>query len=77
MVDADDWLLGSHRAGETWQAMETLGRYGGVDWFGLGDRDLGTHLYRTHRIGQGATLTEVTAEIVRPGGSAAGTAGDR
>ena len=51
-------------AGESWQAMETLGRYGGVDWFNLGDRDLGTHLYRTHRIGQGATLTEVTAEIV-------------
>lgn len=51
-------------AGESWQAMETLGRYGGVDWFNLGDRDLGTHLYRTHRMGQGATLTEVTAEIV-------------
>ena len=51
-------------AGESWQAMETLGRYGGVDWFNLGDRDLGTHLDRTHRMGQGATLTEVTAEIV-------------
>ncbi len=51
-------------AGETWQAMETLGRYGGVDWFNLGDRDLGTHLYRTHRLHQGASLTEVTAEIV-------------
>ena len=34
-------------AGETWQAMETLGRYGGATWFNLGDRDLGTHLYRT------------------------------
>ena len=34
-------------AGETWQAMEALGRYGGVTWFNLGDRDLGTHLYRT------------------------------
>ena len=33
-------------AGETWQAMETLRRYGGDDWFNLGDRDLGTHLYR-------------------------------
>jgi len=52
-------------AGETWQAMETLGRYGGVDWFNLGDRDLGTHLYRTHRLQQGASLTEVTGEIVR------------
>jgi LPPG:FO 2-phospho-L-lactate transferase len=50
-------------AGETWQAMETLGRYGGVTWFNLGDRDLGTHLYRTQRLSEGATLAEVTAEI--------------
>ncbi len=49
---------------ESWQAMEMVGRYGGVDWFNLGDRDLGTHLYRTHRLAEGATLTEVTAEIV-------------
>ena len=49
--------------GETWQAMEALGRYGGVTWFNLGDRDLGTHLYRTQRLREGATLTEVTAEI--------------
>lgn len=48
---------------ESWQAMETVGRYGGVTWFGLGDRDLGTHLYRTQRRVEGATLTEVTAEI--------------
>ena len=50
--------------GETWQAMEALGRYGGVTWFNLGDRDLGTHLYRTQRLQEGATLTEVTGEIV-------------
>ena len=50
--------------GETWQAMDMVRRYGGVDWFNLGDRDLGTHLYRTHRLGQGATLAEATAEII-------------
>jgi LPPG:FO 2-phospho-L-lactate transferase len=49
---------------ETWQAMEMVSHYGGVDWFNLGDRDLGTHLFRTHRLRQGATLSEVTAEIV-------------
>lgn len=48
---------------ETWQAMSELGRYGGENWFNLGDRDLGTHLYRTARLGAGASLTEVTAEI--------------
>jgi len=50
---------------ETWQAMETLRRYGGVSWFNLGDRDLGTHLYRTQRRRDGARLSEVTAEIIR------------
>ncbi|WP_419919984.1 2-phospho-L-lactate transferase [Candidatus Poriferisocius sp.] len=50
-------------AGETWQAMEALDRYGGITWFRLGDRDLATHLYRTHRLGQGADLASVTGEI--------------
>lgn len=48
---------------ESWQAMTELGRYGGENWFNLGDRDLGTHLYRTQRLADGATLTDVTAEI--------------
>jgi LPPG:FO 2-phospho-L-lactate transferase len=49
--------------GETWQAMESVRRYGGIDWFGLGDRDIGTHMYRTQRLSEGAQLTTVTAEI--------------
>ena len=32
-------------------------------WFNLGDRDLGTHLYRTGRRREGAPLSQVTAEI--------------
>lgn len=50
-------------AGETWQAMSMVERYGGISWFNLGDRDLGTHLYRTQRLSEGASLAEVTAEI--------------
>ena len=50
-------------ADESWQAMETLERYGGQTWFNLGDRDLGTHLFRTQRLAEGATLAEVTAEV--------------
>ena len=58
--------------GETWDAMGALERYAkvippgsvaGGAWFGLGDRDLATHLYRTGRLAEGAGLTEVTAEI--------------
>jgi LPPG:FO 2-phospho-L-lactate transferase len=54
--------------GETWQAMTLLERYGGEAWFRLGDRDLATHLYRTQRLGEGASLSEVTAEITRTWG---------
>ena len=51
--------------GETWNAMAMLGeRYGGQTWFGLGDKDLATHLFRTQRRREGAALSEVTAEIV-------------
>src|SRR5690606_15709338 len=37
-------------------------------WFNLGDQDLATHFYRTARLAEGATLTEVTAEIARAWG---------
>jgi LPPG:FO 2-phospho-L-lactate transferase len=54
-------------AGETWSAMEQLRAYsnGRLGWFNLGDKDLGTHLYRTTRLAEGATLSQVTAEIAR------------
>ncbi|HXQ60089.1 MAG TPA: 2-phospho-L-lactate transferase [Acidimicrobiales bacterium] len=52
-------------AGETWSAMEALDRLGGESWFRLGDRDLATHLYRTQRLSEGSSLSEVTAEITR------------
>ena len=49
--------------GESWAAMDALERYGGQTWFRLGDRDLGTHLYRTQRREEGAALSQITAEI--------------
>jgi LPPG:FO 2-phospho-L-lactate transferase len=57
---------------ETWRAMQALARYAAVrpdgstaapTWFNLGDQDLATHFYRTARLAEGATLTEVTGEI--------------
>jgi LPPG:FO 2-phospho-L-lactate transferase len=55
--------------GETWHAMEALGRFPKARaWFNLGDRDLGTHLYRTDRLRSGASLSEVTAEITEAWG---------
>ena len=49
--------------GETWRVMQELGALGGDAWFGLGDRDLATHLYRTQRLHAGSNKTEVAAEI--------------
>jgi LPPG:FO 2-phospho-L-lactate transferase len=53
--------------GETWAAMAALGAYGTGDlaWFRLGDRDLGTHLFRTSRLLSGATLSQVAAETAQ------------
>jgi LPPG:FO 2-phospho-L-lactate transferase len=53
-------------ADESWRAMEALGRYadvGAVTWFNLGDQDLATHLWRTGRMHEGASLAQVTAEL--------------
>ena len=50
-------------AGDTFSALETLGRYGSDTWFRLGDRDFATHILRTQRLREGSTLTEVTAEL--------------
>lgn len=52
-------------ANESWAAMDALAAYGDGTgaWFRLGDRDLGTHLYRTTRLAAGATLSQVTSEI--------------
>jgi len=48
---------------DSWRALEMLRNLGGQSWFGLGDRDLGTHLYRTQRLSEGAPLSVVTAEL--------------
>src|SRR5881227_1816383 len=50
-------------SGESWTVMDALERFGGVTWFRLGDRDLATHLFRSHRLAEGAALSEVTAEL--------------
>jgi LPPG:FO 2-phospho-L-lactate transferase len=50
---------------DTFQCLQALSRFTPDTWFRLGDRDLATHLYRTRRLSEGATLTEVTREITR------------
>jgi LPPG:FO 2-phospho-L-lactate transferase len=49
--------------GDTFQCLDMLKKQGVDTWFGLGDRDLATHIYRTNRLNQGLTLSQITSEI--------------
>jgi LPPG:FO 2-phospho-L-lactate transferase len=49
--------------GETFNTIDALARYRRPTWFRLGDRDLATHLYRSERLAEGASLSTVTSEI--------------
>ncbi|MEC9287637.1 MAG: 2-phospho-L-lactate transferase [Chloroflexota bacterium] len=50
-------------AGDTFTALEMLGKFGADTWFNLGDRDLATHILRTQMLSEGRTLSEVTSEL--------------
>ncbi len=54
------------RTGETWTVKEELAAYAAdPDWFGLGDRDLATHLVRTRMLDAGYPLSAVTAALAQ------------
>jgi LPPG:FO 2-phospho-L-lactate transferase len=52
-------------AGESFRMLEMLKRYGEEPWFGLGDRDLATHLLRTSQLASGRGAAAVTADLAR------------
>ncbi len=59
----DDERGWGHRH-ETWHAKEELAAYGvQPDWFGLGDRDLATHLVRSQMLRAGYPLSAVTEAL--------------
>jgi LPPG:FO 2-phospho-L-lactate transferase len=52
------------RAGETWAVRAELAAYGAEPtWFGLGDRDIATHLVRTRMLRAGYALSDVTEAL--------------
>jgi LPPG:FO 2-phospho-L-lactate transferase len=62
--DAFDRERGWGRRDETFRATEELRTFGASDaWFGLGDLDLATHLFRTPLLAAGVPLSEVTARV--------------
>jgi len=53
------------RADETFRCLSAMAAYGAPTWFGLGDRDLATHLVRTRALRAGQSLSAITAELAR------------
>jgi LPPG:FO 2-phospho-L-lactate transferase len=58
-------------AGETFNCLAAMATYGADTWFNLGDRDLATHLTRTRALGDGQSLSTVTARLAADLGVAA------
>src|SRR5262245_47048857 len=65
LADAVNPATGWGLAGETFHAAEGLARYGRPIWFQLGDKDLATHIHRTSKLKEGATLSETIDSIRR------------
>lgn len=64
--DVFDRDRGWGRRDESFRATEELRTIDpGAAWFGLGDLDLATHLFRTGRLAAGTSLSAVTASIAR------------
>lgn len=60
-----DAAAGYGQAGDTFHALEALGRLGEPTWFRIGDRDLATHLLRAQMLDGGCRLTETALELCR------------
>lgn len=59
-----DTERGWGQAAETWVVSEQLAAYGAdPDWFGLGDRDIATHLVRSRMLRAGYPLSAVTEAL--------------
>jgi len=64
--DGIDPERGWGRRDETWSAKEELAAYGvEPTWFGLGDRDIATHLVRTQMLEAGYPLSMVTESLCK------------
>lgn len=65
LANAVDHAKGWGLPDESFRCLAALQRYYPETWFGLGDADLATHLFRTQQLRQGRTLSQVTAAIAR------------
>jgi LPPG:FO 2-phospho-L-lactate transferase len=63
LAGLDDPQRGWGRRDESWTFMAALAKLGGETWFQLGDGDLATHVERTRRLGNGESLSAITADF--------------
>jgi LPPG:FO 2-phospho-L-lactate transferase len=71
LADRVDPVRGYGLAGDGFELVDALARFGRETWFRLGDRDFATCLHRTLRLREGASLAAITDEIRRALGVAA------
>ena len=60
-----DTRRGWGRADESFHCLAAMASLGAPTWFGLGDRDLATHITRTEALAAGRSLSEVTDGLAR------------
>ena len=60
-----DESVGDGQRGDTFSALEALGRLDEPTWFRIGDRDLATHVLRAEMLDRGCRLTETALELSR------------
>jgi len=65
LSDRADTTRGWGVEGDSFNLVAGLGQLGADTWFQLGDSDFATCVFRTGRLGEGATLSAVTDEIRR------------
>lgn len=53
---------------DTYNVLNSLAVLGGETWFQLGDKDIATHLERTHRLRAGLKLSQITRDFCRAWG---------
>lgn len=66
MYTLADWVNKANGWGvadDSFTTLETLKRYGADTWFGLGNKDIATHLLRTQWWHEGVPLTEITRRL--------------
>lgn len=49
--------------GDTFNSLKALERFGLHTWFNIGDKDIATHIYRTHLRAKGVSATEIASKI--------------